>query len=219
MLTVVTSALEVITTIFNWNVIGKNMEGENAISVDRTKITEEIKSNLLDLQEKRLHTQQVWGCSITERDIVWTDTSRGSKEPIDPRTTPVPSIWTIIIHTSYWSMVFSCLEVVLKHEANKKGKTSSQMWRRPGKNWLSFYSHDLFACHSTGTWHEGKNRGNLSNWDNNAALVGIYQLNMLMKWQSEWKGDWCTQNKKEFNLSHYNGWKRRIAQEKNSIVK
>lgn len=39
MLTIVTSVLEVITSVFNCNVIGKNIEGENAISVDWTKIT------------------------------------------------------------------------------------------------------------------------------------------------------------------------------------
>lgn len=141
--------------------------------------------------------------------IVWKDTSQGSKESIDSTTTTFPSIWTMIIHTSYWSMVFSCLEVVLKHMIERQTIRQRQ-WdvKNTGRKWLSyFYSHYLFACCSTRTWHEGKYRENLSKWNNRAARVGFQERS--------------TEHVDELTVwvRHYKGSKRRTAQKKNCIEK
>lgn len=99
------------------------------------------------------------------------------------------------------------LEVVLEHEPNKKRELTVRCEEDQEKTGSATSIAMIYLLVVTQE-HDMKARTekNLSKWDNNAALVGIYQLNMLMNWQSEWTGDWCTRNKKEFNLSHYNGW-------------
>lgn len=90
-------------------------------------------------------------------------------------------------------MVFSCLEVILNgRAARKQGKLAVWCEDKGEKNRLSYlYSCYLFACCSTHAWHEGKYRGNLSKWDNSAALVVMQERNTqhgdkLTVWMREW---------------------------------
>lgn len=130
----------------------------------------------------------------------------GSKESIDSTTTTFPSIWTMIIHTSYWSVVFSCLEVVLKHDrtSNNTAKTVRCEEDR-GKNGSATsiaiiyllvvaHKHDMKAstektCHNEITellWQEFKKE----------------ILNMLMNWQSEWENWLVHTEQKRSSIYH-----------------
>lgn len=132
----------------------------------------------------RNSARHLWWLSITENkelcivgrirccinySISWV------KKSIDSTTTTFPSMLTIIVNSSNWFTVFSCLKVVLKHMIQRQTirRIDSDMWRRQGKTASATSIAIMHLLVVAQEYNMKVKTENLSKWDNRAALAGL----------------------------------------------